>query len=124
MRKNLAVWYGDRGRYTVQLADYKRRGVWMDLGVWPREGESELGLGVVTEPKVLEVRTAMLAVADTNGLPSAWSRHIAGWEGLKIRERLVAFRDHDEARRWLTDRLEELSNAGVLALVGKTPAAD
>lgn len=119
LRRNLAVWYRDRGRYTAQMGDYGRRGTWLVIGVWPGEGEAELGVGLVSDPKALEVRSVLIGLADQNGLSAHWSRHMAGWEALNVRERLVAFADHDQARTWLSDRLSELGEAGLLAFVGK-----
>ena len=114
VHKNLAVWYRDRGRYTSQIGDYSRKGTWLVIGIWPADGEAELGIGVVTDPKFLPGRSALLSLADAGGLPTSWGRHMAGWEALKIRERLVSFPDHAAARAWLIDRLHELAAAGAL----------
>lgn len=119
LRRNLAVWYRDRGRYAAEMGDYSRVGAWLAVGVWPGEVETELGLSVITEPKVLQVRQALLALADENNLPVDWERHVAGWEGLRVRERLVAFRDHRDAGEWLLARLAELSEAEVLGVIGQ-----
>jgi len=114
VRKNLAVWYRDLGSYTSQIGDYSRKGTWLVIGIWPAEGEAELGISVMTDPKFLPGRSALLSLADTGGLPATWGRHMAGREALKIRERLVSFPDHAAARTWLSDRLGELGAAGAL----------
>ena len=84
------------------------------LGIWPTDGDAELGIGVVTDPKYLPRRSALLSLAESGGLAATWGRHLAGWEALTIRERLVSFPDHAAARTWLTERLRELAKAGVL----------
>ena len=93
----------------------------MVLGVWPADGEAELGVGVVTDPKFLPGRSAVLERADSGGLQEGWGRHLAGWEALKIRERLVSFPDHGSAAAWLTGRLHELASVGVLLPTSTIP---
>jgi hypothetical protein len=123
LRKNLALWFRQRGRFTAQMHGYVRRGAWLDIGVWEGD-EPELGVTVVTEPKSLDVRTAVIAIADNNGLPPTWARQLSGWHAVSIRSRLIGFSDHDAARGWLLARLEELGSAGLLSLIGRQVPLD
>ena len=50
-RKNLAVGYRDRGRYATVLGEGTGKGCWISLGVWPGEGEAELGAVVHSDPR-------------------------------------------------------------------------
>jgi hypothetical protein len=121
LRKNLGVWYRDRGRYATVLGEGMGKGCWISLGVWPGEGEAELGAVVHSDPRQTAGRAALLTLADARDLPATWTRHLTGWEALVNKERLVYFPDHDAARAWLGERLTELDAAGIIAAMPLIP---
>ena len=68
-------------------------------------------------PKQSDLRRTLLDQADAGGLATRWTRRLQGWWALAATERMGALGTHAEAVAWLVERLGDLDNAGVLALL-------
>jgi hypothetical protein len=115
IQRVLSAQFSRHRRFLMVAGEVYR--AYLFVGVTPIEGEAHAAVWVETRDKAVEPRRRIIAAADAAGLSDAWERDMGSWGGLHKFRRLVSFSSHGDVVQWFIDSLEELGQAGILALI-------
>ncbi|MBI2390488.1 MAG: hypothetical protein HYV09_12940 [Deltaproteobacteria bacterium] len=126
VRETLAKFLLSHGAPSINSNTRFRAGVSAGVYHEPTTNDAWLGVWVWAKPSWFADRERIFRQAETGALGIEWERCPSDWELLGRYRRLADFASHEEATAWLVDRLRELSDAGLLAVLPKlgelTPA--
>ena len=89
--------------------------VYVAIGVVSEGAEAAAYVDVGTYPSQGDLQRDIIRLADEAPFSAEWQRVFGSWGGVRSSSRLVVLGDHRSAEQWFLDRLQDLSDAGVLA---------